>query len=65
MAWLENYAERVTSITVEDVQNNARSLIKPDALTWVIIGDASVIADDVRSLNLGEVTMLDSDGNPL
>lgn len=65
MAWLENYAKRVTSITVEDVQNNARSLIKPDALTWVIIGDASVIADDVRSLNLGEVTMLDSDGNPL
>lgn len=65
MAWLENYAERVTSITLGDVKANANTLINPDSLTWVIIGDAEKITDDVRSLNLGEVTMLDSDGNPL
>lgn len=65
MAWLENYGERVNAITVEDVQSNARTLIDTDALTWVIVGDAKQIADDVRSLNLGEVTMLDSDGNAL
>jgi zinc protease len=65
MAWLENYAERVTSITLDDVKANANTLINPESLTWVIIGDAAKITDDVRSLNLGEVTMLDSDGNPL
>lgn len=65
MAWLENYGERVNAITVEDVQSNARTLIDTDALTWVIVGDASQIAEQVRSLNLGEVTMLDSDGNAL
>lgn len=65
MAWLENYGERVNAITVEDVQSNARTLIDTDALTWVIVGDAKQIAEGVRSLNLGEVTMLDSDGNAL
>ena len=65
MAWLESYGERVNAITVEDVQSNARALIDTDALTWVIVGDAKQIADEVRSLNLGEVTMLDSDGNAL
>ncbi|WP_417664979.1 M16 family metallopeptidase [Pseudidiomarina sp.] len=65
MQWLETYGERVNAIDVEDVQNTATSFIDTESLTWVIIGDAAQIADDVRSLNLGEVTMLDSDGNPL
>ncbi|WP_417658921.1 M16 family metallopeptidase [Pseudidiomarina sp.] len=65
MQWLETYGERVNAIDVEDVQSAATSFIDTQSLTWVIIGDAAQIADDVRSLNLGEVTMLDSDGNPL
>ena len=65
MQWLETYGERVSAIDVEDVQSTATSFIDTESLTWVIIGDAAQIADDVRSLNLGEVTMLDSDGNPL
>jgi zinc protease len=65
MQWLETYGERVNAIDVEDVQSTATSFIDTESLTWVIIGDAAQIADDVRSLNLGEVTMLDSDGNPL
>ncbi|RWU11611.1 insulinase family protein [Pseudidiomarina gelatinasegens] len=65
MQWLETYGERVSAIDVEDVQSTATSFIDTESLTWVIIGDAAQIADDVRSLNLGEVTMLDSDGDPL
>lgn len=65
MSWLEGYGERINAIQVETVQDTANSFINTQGLTWVIIGDAKQIADDVRSLKLGEVTMLDSDGNPL
>lgn len=65
MEWLETYAQRVHSVTVHDVHKNAQTLIQPESLTWVIIGDAAKIVDEIRSLNLGEVIMLDSDGQPL
>ena len=39
-------------------------MIHPDALTWVIVGDLSKIEAPVRALNLGEVHVIDADGNP-
>ena len=65
MEWLETYAQRVQAISVDDVRQTAQALIHPDRLTWVIIGDAAKIVDEIRELNLGEVVMLDSDGQPL
>lgn len=65
MEWLETYGQRVNSVELQTVQDTADEVLRPDALTWVIIGDLSQIEDDVRSLNLGEVTILDSDGNAL
>lgn len=65
MEWLETYAQRVQAISVDDVRQTAQTLIHPDRLTWVIIGDAAKIVDEIRELNLGEVVMLDSDGQPL
>jgi predicted Zn-dependent peptidase len=49
----------------EDVRAAAKEIIKPDALTWVIVGDLSKIEQPVRALNLGEVSVLDADGKPV
>ena len=35
----------------------------PKALTWVIVGDFRQIEKPVRALNLGEVHVIDADGN--
>ncbi len=43
----------------------AAGLVKPTALTWVIVGDLSQIEEPVRKLELGEVTVLDADGKVL
>ncbi|MFA7488097.1 MAG: pitrilysin family protein [Lysobacteraceae bacterium] len=43
----------------------AAAQIKPQALTWVIVGDLSTIEAPVRELELGEVTVLDADGKKL
>jgi hypothetical protein len=40
-------------------------VIHPDHLTWVIVGDLSKIEKPVRALNLGDVQVIDTDGNPV
>ncbi|HUP91415.1 MAG TPA: pitrilysin family protein [Solimonas sp.] len=50
----------------QDAMNAAiRKLLKPDALTWIIVGDVSKFESGVRALNLGEVKVLDADGKVL
>ena len=45
-----------------DIEAAAREVIKPDALTWVIVGDLKKIEAPVRALKLGEVKVVDADG---
>ena len=40
-------------------------MIHPDRLTWVIVGDLSKIEAGVRALNLGEVQVVDENGQPV
>ena len=54
-------AARISALTPEQV-NAQTTTIKPNALTWVIVGDMSKIEAGIRALNLGEVTVLDADG---
>ncbi|MDV6314865.1 pitrilysin family protein [Idiomarina sp. HP20-50] len=60
--YLEDYGQRINAITLEDIRENADQVLKPEAMTWVIVGDLAEIEEKVRSLDLGEVTILsDSD----
>jgi zinc protease len=53
--------------SLSDAQVNAaaRKLIHPDQMTWVLVGDLSKIEAPIRKLKLGEVKVLDVDGNVL
>lgn len=57
-------AAKISALTTAQV-NAQTATIKPDALTWVIVGDLSKIEAGIRALNLGEVTVLDADGKPM
>ncbi len=54
----------IEATTTADVAEAAKT-IQPQALTWVVIGDLKQIEAPVRALELGEVTILDADGNPV
>ena len=43
----------------------ANEVVRPDHLTWVIVGDLKKIEAPVRALNLGKVQVLDADGKPV
>ncbi len=55
---------KIEGLTPEVVQA-AAGTIKPQALTWVVVGDLSKIEAGVRALNLGEVQVIDADGKPV
>ncbi|MEZ5937226.1 MAG: pitrilysin family protein [Hyphomonadaceae bacterium] len=64
----DHYANAPTylrQVTLDDVRKTAKELLPDQNLVWVIVGDLSKIEADVRSLNLGEVTVVDARGEPV
>ena len=59
--WPVQRAKKVQDMTLAKV-NGAAKTIRPEALTWIIVGDLSKIEAGVRDLKLGDVKVLDADG---
>jgi zinc protease len=57
--------QRYEEVGLESLQGAAEQVLKPDRLTWVIIGDRAEIEQGLRELGIGEVGFLDPDGNAL
>ena len=62
--WNE-YENLVNSIDVKSVNEATQTILSPDSLTWVIVGDLSLIESSIRNLNLGKVSLIDTEGNLL
>ena len=50
-------------MSLDDVNDVAAKVIKPDNMTWVIVGDKNQIESQIRELELGEIVLMDVDGN--
>src|SRR5690606_30215134 len=59
----QQYAELVDALDPADVNAAAERLIAPDRLTWVVVGDRRVIEEQIRSLGIADVHVIDVDGN--
>ncbi len=62
--YYETYAGKVRALKTSDLADAASQLVKPDQMTWVIVGDRAKIEAGVRELNLGDVKLLNADGTP-
>jgi len=56
---------RLEAQTDAGVRQAAAQAFRPGSLTWVIVGDLSRIEASIRQLGLGNVQVLDADGNVL
>lgn len=63
--YYNEYAGKVNSLTLDEVNRVAAKIINPDAMTWVIVGDRAIIEPELRNLGLGEIHIIDADGNPI
>ncbi|HET9484989.1 MAG TPA: pitrilysin family protein [Xanthomonadales bacterium] len=57
--------DRTEAQSLANVHAAARELVRPQALTWVVVGDLKTIEAPVRALKLGEVKVVDADGKVL
>lgn len=63
--YFADYVPAVNAASPEQVAEAADALIAPDAMTWLVVGDRNRIEADLRALGLGELTVLDRDGQPI
>jgi zinc protease len=63
--YFDSYADRIRAQTVDLVTSAARATIAPERLVWVVVGDRAKIESSIRALNLGEIRLIDVDGNVL
>jgi zinc protease len=63
--YFDTYAEKVRAQTPASVTAAARETVEPGHLVWVIVGDRTKIEPGVRELDLGEIHLVDADGNAI
>ena len=63
--YYETYATKVRALRTTDITDTAKSVLHPDKLVWVVVGDRSKVEAGIRELNYGEVRLIDPDGNPV
>ena len=61
--YFDRYADRVRSLSTNQISSAAEEILHPDNLVWVVVGDREVIEQGIRDLALGEIRLLDADGN--
>ena len=61
--YVQTLKPRIEAQADAAVQAAAREIVRPDALTWIVVGDLKKIEQPIRALKLGPVQVIDADGN--
>jgi zinc protease len=59
----DTLADRINGLTLEQLNEAARSMIQPKQVIWIVVGDKQSIEEGMRDLELGPVYEIDADGN--
>ncbi len=62
--WTERYLAGVGKVQDRTANAALAARLKPDQLTWIVVGDAAKIRPGLEGLGI-PIVMLDRDGNPL
>ena len=60
--YITNYGDKVKAIELSDIHLAAKQVLQPQHFTWVIVGDLSKIKAEIAKLNLGEIKILNKNG---
>ncbi len=60
--YYQSFVTKVMALRQADVEDAAKSLIQPEQMVWVIVGDRAKIEGGIRELKLGDLRILDADG---
>ncbi len=54
----DTYVSRVTALNVADIGSAAQSILCPNNVIWMVVGDRSLIEPSLRELAIGEITTI-------
>jgi zinc protease len=60
--YYETLAGKIRALKTQDVADAAKTVVHPDNMVWVVVGDRSKIESGIKDLGLGEIRFLDPDG---
>ena len=60
--YFETFAGKVQGLELADIERAAASIVKPDSMVWVVVGDLAKIEAGVRELGFGKVQRLSPEG---
>ena len=63
--YYETFAGKVRALKTGDVEDAAKTVVHPDNLIWVVVGDRAKIEAGIRELGYGEVRILSPEGKPM
>ncbi len=63
--YYDTMAGKIRALKPADVAVAAKTVVHPDSLIWIVVGDRSKIEAGIKELGLGELRLLDADGKPL
>ena len=58
---LQNFRDRVNAVTVDDIQRVARTYLKPDRLSIVLVGNAGAFVPQLKGIGLPQFETVDAD----
>lgn len=65
MDFYATYREKLAAVTAEDIARTGKSLLTPNAITVVVVGDLKSIEAPIRALNIGTVEVWNAEGQKL
>jgi zinc protease len=56
------YPAKILALQTDDLSHALKSVLHPDKLIWVVVGDRGKIEDGLKELGISEVHVMDADG---
>lgn len=63
--YYQKYSGEIHKLTLDNIHEAAGMILKPNHISWVVVGDRAKIEKKIKELGYGEIIIIDSDGNIL
>ncbi|MDZ7330519.1 MAG: insulinase family protein [candidate division KSB1 bacterium] len=63
--YYQTYPEKLRNLKLNDISRAAKKLLRPNQVTWIVVGDRAKVEPTLKELGFGEVRLIDADGKPV
>ncbi|WP_422080044.1 M16 family metallopeptidase [Ulvibacterium sp.] len=63
--YYQKYDQNVRNLSLKDIHEVSKEVIRPEAVNWFMVGDRAKIVDKLDELGFDAIIEIDADGNPI